>query len=115
MQPELKLLRKLVSFEKELQESLWSAARKGQEKTVRVAHRGQTIEKGAVLRPRIQKKKYQQEKICSTKEIKQRSRRLQLSNAEDVLMLTHPYLSDSCLESKYALCAIVGLGSRVSV
>lgn len=58
VQPGLKLLRKLISFEKELQEGLQSGARKGQEKTARVSDRGHTIEKGAVIRPINQKEKY---------------------------------------------------------
>lgn len=42
--------------------------------------------------------------------MKQGAERLQLSNTEDVLMLTHPYLSDNFL-----LCAIMNLGKHVSI
>lgn len=55
------------------------------------------------------------EKISSTKEIKQGTGRLQLSTTEDVLVLTHPYVSDNCLERKRTLCAIMGLGTHVHV
>lgn len=54
-------------------------------------------------------------KKCSKKGIKQRSGRLQHSNTEDELWLTAPYLSVNCLESKHALCTIVGLGSNENV
>lgn len=81
---------------------------------MRVTNRGQTIKKVTDLRPRIKKEKILTEKICSSKEIKQGSGRWQLGNSEDLLMLTLPYLSDSCLESKHALYAIMDFRSHVS-
>lgn len=55
------------------------------------------------------------ENIYSTKEAKQGWGRLQLSNTEDVLMLTRSYLSDNFLESKHIFCAVMDLGKHVSI